>query len=111
MENEYVKAIKLNHLSGSDLTKEGSLILFYKIPICFDLIQKIPSVELLVVNLSLCQPRHGEENLEKFGVIQINEDFILCEIITRKPSLLFSETSVISEINYPKGKTRKIFKR
>ena len=56
LENEYVKAIKLNHLSGGDLTKEGYLILFYKIPICFDLIQKIPTVELLVVNLSLCQP-------------------------------------------------------
>ena len=61
MENEYVKAIKLNHLSGSDLTKEGSLILFYKIPICFDLIQKIPSVELLVVNLSLCQAAGGQQ--------------------------------------------------
>ena len=57
LENEYVKAIKLNHLSEGDLTKEGYLILFYKIPICFDLIQKIPTVELLVVNLSLCQPR------------------------------------------------------
>ena len=50
------KPIILDHLSEGDSTKEGYLILFYKIPICFDLIQKIPTVELLVVNLSLCQP-------------------------------------------------------
>ena len=59
LENEYVKAIILDHLSEGDSTKEGYLILFYKIPICFDLIQKIPTVELLVVNLSLCQRWRG----------------------------------------------------
>ena len=30
-----------------------------------------------------------QENLQKFGVMQINEDFILYEIITRKPACFF----------------------